>query len=162
MSEDNKRLVQRWFEEVWNQGRDSAIDELLSLEGKVFGLTEPDTEVQGPEQFKPFVHNLRDAFPDMHVTVEDMLAEADKVIARFRVTGTHKGGGLGVAATGRKINITGMSIVQIKNEKLVQGWSNWDQLGMMQQLGVASGPVRVDEFLEPRPPMDAKAKPAGK
>src|SRR6185503_9308861 len=103
MNDDNKRLAQRWFEEVWNQGLESTIDELLSPEGVGFGLAATDTEVHGPTEFKPFVRNMRDAFPDLHIAVEDTVAEGDKVAVRLRVTGTHKGGGLGVAPTGRKV-----------------------------------------------------------
>src|SRR5216683_2961216 len=130
MHDQNKQLAKRWFEEVWNQGRDGAIDELLSPEGVGFGLAEAGTEVHGPEQFRPFVRNFRDAFPDLRVIVEDMVAEADKVAIRFRVTGT--------------------TIIQFANGMLVHGWNNWDQLGMMEQLGLTPGSVKVDQFLEKR------------
>jgi steroid delta-isomerase-like uncharacterized protein len=150
MQDQNKQLARRWFEEVWNQGRDGAIDEMLSPEGVGFGLAEAGTEVQGPEQFKPFVRNFRDAFPDLRIIVEDMVAESDKVAIRFRVTGTHKGNGLGFPATGRTINLTGMTIIQFASGKLVHGWNNWDQLAMMEQLGITPGAVNVDQFLEKR------------
>jgi len=151
MSNDpNKHLAQRWFEEVWNQGRDGAIDELLSPEGVGFGLADTGTKVHGPEHLKPFVRNFRDALPDLHITIDDMVSEANKVAVRFRVTGTHKGAGLGFPPTGRSIDFTGMTIIQIEKGKLLHGWNNWDQLGMMGQLGVAPGPVRVDQFLEER------------
>jgi steroid delta-isomerase-like uncharacterized protein len=150
MYEENKQLGKRWFEEVWNEGRIGAVDELLSPEGVGFGLAEPGTEVRGPEGLKAFVRNLRDAFPDLHIAVEDMVAEGDKVAIRFRVTGTHQGNGLGFPATHRPIDITGMTIIQFADGKLVHGWNNWDQLGMMQQLGMAPGSVHVDQFLEKR------------
>ena len=149
MIDDNKKLVRRWFEEVWNQGREGAIDELLSPEGVGFGFAATNTEVHGPAEFKPFVGNLRDAFPGLHIAVEDMVAEGDKVAVRMIVTGTHKGGGLGFPATGRKINVTGLTIIQFANGKLVHGWNNWDQLGMMEQLK-PDVPVNVDSFLEKR------------
>jgi steroid delta-isomerase-like uncharacterized protein len=148
MHDQNKQLAKRWFEEVWNQGREGAIDELLSPEGVGFGLAEAGTEVHGPAQFKPFVRNFRDAFPDLRIIVEDMVAEADKVAIRFRVTGTHRGNGLGFPATGRAIDLTAMTIIQIANGQLVHGWNNWDQLGMMEQLGITPGSVKVDRFLE--------------
>jgi steroid delta-isomerase-like uncharacterized protein len=150
MSDDNKQLVRRWFEEVWNQGREATIDELLSPEGVGFGLAASDTAVHGAPEFKPFVRNMRDAFPDMHFVIEDMVAEGDKVAARLRVTGTHKGGGLGIAPTGRTIDVTAITIIQFANGKLMHGWNNWDQLGMMQQLGMAHGGVNMDQFLEKR------------
>jgi steroid delta-isomerase-like uncharacterized protein len=148
MYEENKQLGKRWFDEVWNKGREGAIDELLSPEGVGFGLAEAGTQIRGPEALKPFVRNLRDAFPDMHIEVEDMIAEGDKVAIRFRVTGTHEGSGLGFAPTHRKIDITGMTIIQFANRKLLHGWNNWDQWGMMQQLGMAPGSVDMDRFLE--------------
>ena len=150
MHDDNKRLAQRWFEEVWNQGREGAIDELLCTDGMGFGLADPGTEVHGAAELKPFVRNLRDAFPDLHITIQDMVSENDKVAVRFNVTGSHKGRGLGFAPTGRKIDLTGITILQISQGKLRHGWNNWDQLGMMQQLGVASAAVSVDTFLEKR------------
>ena len=150
MYELNKQLGKRWFEEVWNGGRIGAVDELLSPEGLGFGLAGPGTEIRGPEGLKPFVRNLRDAFPDLHIAVEDMVAEGDKVAIRFRVTGTHQGNGLGFPATHRPIDITGMTIIQVADGKLVHGWNNWDQLGMMQQLGMAPGSVHMDQFLEKR------------
>ena len=157
MNDDNKQLVRRWFEEVWNQNRESTIDELLSPQGVGFGLTATESEVTST-QFKPFVRNFRDAFPDLHMEIEDMVAEGDKVAVRLRVTGTHKGGGLGFPATGRKIDITAITIIQFANGQLVQGWNNWEQLGLIptptrataarsggpvQQLGMAPRPVNM-------------------
>src|ERR1051325_9047545 len=125
MNDENKRLVRRWFEEVWNQNREATIDELLSPEGVGFGLAATDTEVHGPAQFKPFVRNFRSAFPDMHFVIEDMVAEGDKVAVRLHVTGTHTGDGLGFPPTGRKIDITAITIIQFANGQLVHGWNNW-------------------------------------
>jgi steroid delta-isomerase-like uncharacterized protein len=150
MHEENKQLAQRWFEEVWNLGLEQSIDELLAEDGVGFGLAESGTPVRGPEQIKPFVRNLREAFPDLHITIEDLVAEGDRVVVRFSATGSHKGNGLGFPPTGRPMNVTGMTILQIANGKLRHGWNNWDQLGMMQQLGVAPGAVRVNEFLRKR------------
>lgn len=150
MSVTNKQITQRWFKEVWNEGRESTIDELLSPQGVGFGLAATETEVHGPTQFKPFARNFRDAFPDLHMEIEDMVAEGDKVAVRLCVTGTHKGGGLGFPATGRKLDITAITIIQFVNGQLVHGWNNWDQLGMMQQLGMVPGPVNMDQLLEKR------------
>lgn len=86
-------------------GREARIDELKSAAGVGFGLAATDSEVHGPPEFKPFVRNMRDAFPDMHFVIEDMVAEADKVAVRLTVTGTHKGGRLGFPATDRKITL---------------------------------------------------------
>jgi steroid delta-isomerase-like uncharacterized protein len=148
--EDNKRLVRRWFEEVWNQGQLDAIDELISPEGVGFGLAEAETHVHGPAGLKIFIGNFRNAFPDIQIKIEDTVADARKVAVRFTATGTHKGDGLGFAGTGHAIKLTGMTIIEIENGMMIHGWNNWDQLGMMQQLGMAPGEVKVDKFLEER------------
>lgn len=146
---DNKSLVHRWFEEVWNQGREETIDELLAANVVAFGLGEAGGEVHGPAEFKHFFHNLRNAFPDLHITIEDTLGERDEVAVRILIEGTHKGDGLGIAATGRKMRVSGICIIQIANGKFVIGWNSWDQLGMFQQLGLIAVP-NVDPFLEAR------------
>lgn len=138
MSSDNKALVHRWFEEVWNNGRSAAIDEMMAAGCVVHGLG-PD--LQGPEGFKPFQNSYRDAFPDVKLKVDDLVSEGNIVAARWSGTGTHRGSGLGFAATGRKVNFTGMVFVRIENGKLVEGWNNFDQLGMLQQLGVGAVPA---------------------
>jgi len=144
---DGKALVHRWFKEVWNQGREATIDELFPPEAVTFGLGEIDSEVRGPDQFKPFHRNLRTAFPDLHITIQDTIAEDDKVVVRFLVEGTHKGQGLDIAPTGRKIHLSGMSLLRVGENKILAGWNNWDQLGMLRQLGVIP-PAHADRFFE--------------
>ena len=146
---DNKSLTHRWFEEVWNQGKESTINELLGSNIVAFGLGEGGTEVHGKQEFKQFFDNLRNAFPDIHITIEDTIAERDEVVVRIVIEGTHKGNGLGVAATGKKIRLAGICIIQFANGKLIKGWNSWDQLGMFQQLGLTPVP-KADPFLEAR------------
>jgi steroid delta-isomerase-like uncharacterized protein len=146
---DNKSLVHRWFEEVWNQGREKIIDELLGPDIVAFGLGEGGAEVRGPAEFKTFFHNLKNAFPDLHITIEDTLAERDEVAVRILIEGTHKGDGLGIPATGRKFRVPGICIIKLANGKLVVGWNSWDQLGLLQQLGVIP-PPKEDPFLAAR------------
>ena len=138
MSSDNKALVHRWFEEVWNKGRAAAIDEMMATRCVVHGLG-PD--LHGPEGFKPFHTSYRDAFPDVKVKIDDVVSEGNIVAARWSGTGTHRGNGLGFPATGRPVNFTGMLFVRIDNGKLVEGWNNFDQLGMLQQLGIVALPA---------------------
>jgi steroid delta-isomerase-like uncharacterized protein len=146
---DNKSIVHRWFEEVWNQGREESIDELLGPKIVAFGLGQGGAEVRGPAEFKTFFRNLKNAFPDLHITIEDTLAERDEVVVRIVIEGTHKGDGLGIPATGRKVRVPGICIIQLTNGKLVAGWNSWDQLGMLQQLG-AIPPPKEDLFLAAR------------
>ena len=83
----------------------------------------------------------RNAFPDLTVRIDDLVAEGDIVAARWSGTGTHRGGGMGFAATGRGIQFSGMVFVRVQNGRLVEGWNNFDQLGMLQQLGAVTLPA---------------------
>ena len=148
MPTDYKQLVQRWFEEVWNQQKESTVDELLSPDGIAFGLADAATKVHGPSEFKPFMRNMLNAFPDFHIKLEDMVAEGDKVAVRFQVTGTHKGNGLGFPATGKKIDVSGMTFIHFSGGKLFRGWNNWDQLAMLQQLNVSPAAAHIDQLLK--------------
>jgi hypothetical protein len=93
MPQDNAAAMHRWFEEIWNNGRDGAIDELFAEDGVMCGLAETGVEVRGPAEFRPFVDKLRGAFPDIHVTVEQTVSEGDWVAARWTVRMTHEGDG---------------------------------------------------------------------
>jgi steroid delta-isomerase-like uncharacterized protein len=136
MSDNNKALVQRWFDEVWNSGRAEAIDEMFASEGVAHGLAAE--KMHGPGGFKAFHASFRGAFPDVRVHIDDMVAEGDQVAYRFTATGTHSGGQLGFAATNRPMNIQGMGFVRIANGMIVEGWNVLDQLGMMSQLGAVT------------------------
>jgi steroid delta-isomerase-like uncharacterized protein len=145
MSEANKALVRRWFEEVWNQGREDTIDELLAANGVGHGLSDNDVDVHGPAEFKPFVRSLRGAIPDMRMTVEDAVAEGDRVSVRLTVEGTHGGAGLGVPATGRRVRIEAIVLVRIVGGQIVEGWNSWDQLGLLRQVGALPAAARRAE-----------------
>ena len=137
MSEASKALVRRWFEEVWNQGRVETIDEMFAADGVAHGLGEP---LRGPAGFKPFHAAFRNAFPDIRITLDEVIAEGDLVAYRFTASGTHRGDGLGLAATNTRAQFTGMGMARVRNGKLVEGWNNFDELGMFQQLGVVQRP----------------------
>jgi steroid delta-isomerase-like uncharacterized protein len=134
MSDAKKQFVRLWFEEVWNKGRADAIDELAAVNTVVHGLGDV---MRGPEGFKPFHSAFRDAFPDIQVTVDDVICEGDMVAARWTAKGTHRGAGLGFGATGRTMQVTGMTFARIDADgRLCEGWNSFDRLGMLQQLGV--------------------------
>ena len=136
MSEENRALLHRWFEEVWNKGQAEAIDELFAEDGIAHGLADvTGAPLRGPAAFREFHKNFRSAFPDIVVAVEDTIAEGDKVAARCSVRAVHMGDGLGFAATQRPMEITGMSIVRIKDGKIVEAWNNFDFMSMFRQLG---------------------------
>ena len=140
MSIENKTLVQRWFSEVWNEGRADAIDEMLADDAVVHGL---GADLHGPAEFKHFHSAYRNAYPDVAIHIDGLVAEGEMVAVRWSAIGTHRGDGLGFPATGRRAQFTGMVFVRIKEGKLVEGWNNFDQLGMLQQLGIVSLPSAV-------------------
>ena len=147
MSEQNKAVVRRWFEEVWNQGREATIDELFPAEGVAHGLGDSEADARGPAEFKPFVANIRGSIPDAHIHVDDILAEGDSVAVRITLEGTHSGGGLGVPPTERKVSIQGIIIMRIVHGQIVEAWNSYDQLGLLRQIGVLPGLGGRDRFL---------------
>lgn len=137
MSDQYETLMHRWFEEVWNKGREDAIDEMLASDGIVHGLADQSgNELRGPEGFKPFFHSFRSAFPDIQVTVEDGVQQDEKIAVRCTVRGTHTGEGLGLAATNNPMEFTGMCMVRVKDGKITEAWNNFDFTTMFQQMGV--------------------------
>jgi len=138
MSDNNVALIHRWFDEVWNNGRLDAIHELMAPKFVGIGQSGPEAVIRGPQEFQTFVEQLRGAFPDIHVTIEDAFAAGDKVVARWSATMTHRGDHLGLPATGKQVRITGISIGRIVDGKIVEGWDNWDQLGMMREIGAVT------------------------
>jgi steroid delta-isomerase-like uncharacterized protein len=132
MSADNETLMRRWFEEVWNKGRAEAIDELFAGDGIAHGLG--DSKLVGPEGFKPFHQQFMGAFPDIRITIDDMILQGDKVAVRFSIRGTHRGDHLGVPATHRTVSFSAMSFVRWRDGKIVEGWNSVDMLSMLQQI----------------------------
>lgn len=150
MTEANKVLVRRWFDEVWNEGREATIDELFAESGVAYGLGDSEAEVHGPTELKNFVRNLRGSLPDIHVTIRDIVAEEDKVMVRLTIEGTHAGPSLGVAPSGCRIRIAGIVLVRISKEQITEGWNSWDQLGLLRQIGALPAPASEDQFLTAR------------
>jgi len=135
MSEQNKNSVRRLFEEVWNKGNVTVTDELFASTYNHHDNSTPDVG-RGPEGEKKRVALYRNAFPDIRLTIEEILAEGETVVARWSCRGTHKGNFNGIAATGKQFQITGVSIARFTNGKMFEGFVNWDALGLMQQLGL--------------------------
>jgi steroid delta-isomerase-like uncharacterized protein len=140
---DNIKLMKRWYHEVWREGKNETIHELLAPDALLRGQTGPEVEIRGPEGFIAFAERIRNTFPDTEVTVEDVFAVDDKVAARWVAIGTHTGGGLGVPATGKRLRVTGITIARFENGKIVEGWDNWDRLGMLEQIGAYTSPQAV-------------------
>jgi steroid delta-isomerase-like uncharacterized protein len=137
MAEENVALVRRWFEEVWNQKRSETIRELLAPDCVAHGASETGEDLQGPEGFLELHARLVDAFPDMHIEVQDCFAAGDKIAVRWTATMHHLGNGLGIEATGAEVKITGMGLARIVEGKVLETWDSWDKLAMFQQIEAA-------------------------
>ncbi len=135
MSEQNKAIVRRLFEELWNKGNLSLADQLFTPNYIHHDSSSPDFG-RGPESERKRATLYRTAFPDLRLTIEDLIAEGDTVMARWSCHGTHKGDLNGMAPTGKQFTISGVTIARLLNGKLAEGYVNWDALGLMQQLGV--------------------------
>ena len=138
-AERNKATFRRYVEEVGNEGNLDLAEEIFER----YRAHQPDGSVleRGPEDVKRFMGEFRRAFPDFRSTVEDQIAEGDKVVTRWTMRGTHRGEFRGIAPTGGRITVRGMGIFRFSDEgKVVESWDNFDQLGMMQQLGVVPSP----------------------
>jgi steroid delta-isomerase-like uncharacterized protein len=133
--DENMQIVRRWFQEIWNEGRVETVHELFAAGGVACGQRSGAGEIRGPEEFVKFVQEIRGAFPDIQVKVEDIFGAGDKVVMRWSGTMTHTGDALGIPATGKAVRSNGITIARIENGKVVEGWDNWDQLGMLKQIG---------------------------
>lgn len=135
--EDNKRVVRRFFEEVWNRNDVSKLDEILSSENKhYFGA---NLGRVGPNEARAIIENWRRGFPDFQYHVEDMIAEGDRVVSRVGFTGTHAGNfeidGRTLSPTNSKIEGAEIFIMRVMSEKIVESWTAWDRLAVLRQLG---------------------------
>ena len=140
-ADENIQLMRRWFQEVWNEGRIQTVYELLAPDAIARGQRGATAEIRGPEEFVKFVSEIRGAFPDIKVTVEDVFGAGDKVVLRWSGVMTHTGDALGMPASGRTVRSTGITIARIVEGKIVEGWDCWDQLGMLEQIGVYKQPI---------------------
>jgi steroid delta-isomerase-like uncharacterized protein len=134
---ENIVLMRRWFKEVWNEGRVQTIYDLMAENAIGVGQDQPVVEIHGPAEFVGLFNRIQGAFPDMKITLEDAFGADDKVVVRWSAVMTHTGDHLGIPATNKKVRITGITITRIENGKIVQGWDNWDQLALMQQVSTS-------------------------
>ena len=134
MSDANKAIVRRNFEEIWNKENLAVVDELHAPD-YVGHIASGGGEIQGAAAFKQFVMLQRLAFPDATFMIEDQIAEGDKVATRWTARDTHKGTFRGIAPSGQAIQITGISIHRFVNGKIQESWDNWDALSMLRGMG---------------------------
>lgn len=144
-AEGSRRLI----EETFNQGNLGLADELVAQDAVNHDPAEPShmRSLRGPEALKRTVQLYRTAFPDLRMTVEDVIAAGEKVVVRWSSEGTHRGELEGLAPTGVRGSVTGISIDQWRDGKVVESWSQWDNLGLARQLGAAPPEGSVGEKL---------------
>ena len=133
-TEDNKAVVRRFYEEVFNQKNTAAIDQFIAP--TIVDHAAPPGIPGGIEGQKQLAGLYLMAFPDLHFTVEDMIAEGDKVVARLTASGTQQGVFMGISPTGKRTTVTAIDIIRIAGGKFVEHWLEMDTLGLLQQLGV--------------------------
>ena len=138
MSEKNKRIDRRFYEEVWNEGNYDFVDEVTSGDYVYHELT--DEVFVGRESVRRNIATVREAFPDLQFTVEDQIAEGDRVVTRWTARGTHQSSFEGIPPTGKQAVVAGISISRIADGKFVESWTCLDQLGLLKQLGALPAP----------------------
>lgn len=135
MSEQNKALVRRYNDDFWGKGDQALANELFAE-----NLVDHDPAGQslppGREGMKQALANFRTAFPDLETSCEHLIAEGDTVVLRWKARGTHRGELMGIPPTGKQVTLKGVDILRIENGKIAERWAEYDNLGLLQQLGV--------------------------
>jgi steroid delta-isomerase-like uncharacterized protein len=144
MSEETKEKMRRVFEEGFGQGKLEVIDEVLQSDFVCYDPNSESGEIRGADTIKGEIEYFRNAVPDLTYTVEDQIAEGDKVVTRYTVSGTHQGEFFGVAGTGKRIEMSGINIDRFdESGKLVEEWPEYDLLGAMQKMGAIPEPQQA-------------------
>lgn len=151
--EQNKNVSRRLREECFSKGNLSVADELMAPNALLHDPMHPG--VAGPEGMKQIARIYRGAFGDLRMTIEDQIAEGDRVVTRWTASGTHTGNLLGIPPTHRKVTVTGIDIDRIADGKIKESWSNWDAIGMFRQLGLSS--QQLQQVLTAAPGASAQA-----
>ena len=134
-------ITREWFKQVWDEGREDAIDRLMAPDAKVHGLGAPgEPPMVGPAAFKKVFHMFREALGDLEIAVERTVVQGDNCAAYCRVKGRHVGHALGGAPTNQPIDINGITITRVQNGRIVEGWNCFDFLTMYQQIGWVGTP----------------------
>jgi SnoaL-like polyketide cyclase len=138
---DTKKIVRQVLEEPWN-GNWGVIDEYIAPGYVGYDPAQPEP-IRGPEGAKANFQKYVDAFTGARITVDDQLAEGDKVATRWTGRGTHTGDFAGIAPTGKEVTVTGLTISRLEGGMIVEDWITWDTLGMLVQLGAVPAPARA-------------------
>jgi len=140
VSQQNETVARRLFEEAWNRGNLAAVDECLA--GSYVQEGPLDT-VQGPKGEKAMITKYRNAFPDCKLQIDEIISAGDRVVVRFTYSGTHRGDLEGIAPTGRSVKGKGIDVLHMLDGRIAASYSQWDALGLMQQLGVVTLPGKA-------------------
>ena len=137
-TEQNTAAVRRMIDEAWNGRNLAVVDELVSPDyaGRDPSFPAP---IQGPAGFNQWMSTAHTAFPDFHITIDQIVSENDLVALRMTLTGTNTGSLMGMPPTGKTIHMTGSAIRRFRDGRMIEGWDNSDSVGMMQQLGLMPG-----------------------
>jgi steroid delta-isomerase-like uncharacterized protein len=130
---DNQQVIRQAFDEIYNKGNMALVEDVVSND---FVVHLPGDDLHGPSALKQYVLALRGAFPDLHLTIDDQIADGDKVVTRWTATGTHAGTFQGIDPTGKSATLRGVDIDRFEDGKAVECWTTTDDLGLLQQLGV--------------------------
>jgi steroid delta-isomerase-like uncharacterized protein len=134
MSTANKDVVRRLYDEVWNKRKVQVIKEIISPSHALHGPNTFGTSV-GPEAYERQYLSFLTGFPDLRLTIEDIVSEGDKVAVSWNFSGTHKGEFMGVPATNKTVSVDGITINHVANGKIMDSYISYDALGLMQQVG---------------------------
>lgn len=140
-SAENKQIARRFYEEAVNQRRLDVADELVAEDYQHHNPVLPPEMQHGRENFQQVLMMFLGAFPDLQGTIEDLIADDEKFVARLRFRGTHGGELMGIPATGRPVDFTVFEIYRVADGKVVEGWAQLDAMGLMQQLGAIPAPA---------------------
>lgn len=142
MSAEELKAISRREIEAFNTGNLAILDEIAADDYVSYDPSLPEP-IRGKEAYKQVVAGYRAAFPDLQLTIDQQVAEGDTVATRWTARGTHEGELMGIAPTGKQATVTGISLVRIADGKIVEDWTNWDALGLMQQLGAIAVPAHA-------------------
>lgn len=140
LSEANKAVIRRFYEQAWNQKQYDILEETHAADWIHHDPSNPLDLRNGPEGNRARMMEVGAAFPDIHFRLDDLIAEEDRVAIRFTISGTHSGPFAGIPATGKRVSIQGMIMHRLQDGKIVEDWAVRDTLGLLQQLGVIPMP----------------------
>ncbi len=139
MLEDNKALVRRVYEECWSKGKLDSVEEIYAKDCTFHDPVFPQLG-SGGDSMRRHIQMSRNAFPDLHFTINDVIAEKEEVVVHWTAKGTQQGQFLGVSPTNRNASVSGTSICRLKNGKITEQWVDWNVLTLLEQLGAATAP----------------------